>query len=523
MTARLAIFQESPTALSNPPPEPERETISIAVHGTFDSQTADNGVQWWQISSPFSKLLSRFLPARLRHARSGEVFHWSGENSERARNQAAGELLRHLKRVESEGKSYHLIGHSHGGSVIWHTLKLAMHTRTTLAGLKSWTTVGTPFLRHRSNGAFSLSNLMAIVLALLLLKPAITNGAAFCKLSLAALSNARPELIMSNVELGSYDSILRSPFTRLTQLLGVPMENVPGKGLKIGSFSPESDTHLATYLFGSIEGLTIMSVMLLACYVFTILTLHAFAPALESHRIRAEEKLEDRAFRRFGDGWLGIWSPNDEAINGLRATLHIDATFVRQMLPRNRVFISDTPSLLYKPIVMLFSPIFNRFLRPFLNQRVRNIVVRSAQGNDRPAAELIAVTPTPVDMPNSEMLALPSSVDHQLVETADRHARELAPKLRRLLAQPSFAMGIGTFSSELTGSELIHTAYFEHESIAAIIAAHIAMQEFIDSGTLDQPVVPHEASMWVAEAKRRMESGPREDCAHPSEPAKRAA
>ncbi len=120
------------------------------------------------------------------------------------------------------------------------------------------------------------------------------------------------------------------------------MTEIPDKGVLIGTFTPDSELHFATYLFATREGLTIVGLTFLACYTFSVLALHAIAPALESHRLRAEAKLERRAFELHGSRWLGLFSRHDEAINGLRATLSIDATFVREMMPRNRVFISDT-------------------------------------------------------------------------------------------------------------------------------------------------------------------------------------
>ena len=90
------------------------------------------------------------------------------------------------------------------------------------------------------------------------------------------------------------------------------------------------------------EGLTIFGTMIVACYIFLSLAIHSFPPALESHRIRAEENLDKRAFKRFQSRWLGLWSEQDEAINGLRATLSVTASFVGEMMPRNRVFVSDS-------------------------------------------------------------------------------------------------------------------------------------------------------------------------------------
>ncbi|MGX7829842.1 hypothetical protein ACTG9Q_32675 [Actinokineospora sp. 24-640] len=121
------------------------------------------------------------------------LFHWSGMNSLTERLAASNRLLAVLFALEREGRGYHLIGHSHGGSVIWEALTTAhlMHENKTvysavkpylrarrmipertpvrrrrmtldglgsdyqrmapslpLTGLRSWTTVGTPFLTH---------------------------------------------------------------------------------------------------------------------------------------------------------------------------------------------------------------------------------------------------------------------------------------------------------------------------------------------------------------------------------------
>jgi hypothetical protein len=48
--------------------------------------------------------------------------------------------------MEESGQRYHLVGHSHGGSVIWHALTLSAAQGKRLANLRSWCTVGTPFL-----------------------------------------------------------------------------------------------------------------------------------------------------------------------------------------------------------------------------------------------------------------------------------------------------------------------------------------------------------------------------------------
>jgi hypothetical protein len=79
-----------------------------------------------------------------------EPFHWDeGPNSELKRRKAGQALLKKLKEYERMGENYHLIGHSHGGSVIHHALLLASNRRESLPHLRIWLTVGTPFIRTK--------------------------------------------------------------------------------------------------------------------------------------------------------------------------------------------------------------------------------------------------------------------------------------------------------------------------------------------------------------------------------------
>jgi hypothetical protein len=77
------------------------------------------------------------------------MFHWSGKNSESDRRRAALSLLDLLYEQEATKRPYHLIGHSHGGSVIWLALQEATANGKPLDHLRSWPTLGTPFLNFR--------------------------------------------------------------------------------------------------------------------------------------------------------------------------------------------------------------------------------------------------------------------------------------------------------------------------------------------------------------------------------------
>ncbi len=209
-------------------------------------------------------------------------------------------------------------------------------------------------------------------------------------------------------------------------------------------------------------------------YVYLNLGGFFLGPVLESLRIRAEKRLERDAMETYGDRWLGIWSPDDEAINGLRATLDLSLSFVSPMAPRERVLFSDQLSLLSRPYYWVLTPLFNRLIRPAVDGIVRSLVVKTAQGNNRPAAEVIKVSPAPTEEIDTDQCApIPLWLNEQIVARADRYASDLAPNLRRLLAQPSFVAGLEAFDETLEGRELVHTSYFDHSEILDLLVLHM--------------------------------------------------
>ena len=147
------------------------DELVILVHGTFagDNDQRDEGMRWWQRGSATWEALAARLPegAALPDEEI-RLFHWSGANAQSKRLQGGTQLLALLLELEEQGRSYHLVGHSHGGSVIWEALvsaqiitedpgeppnslmrrrgKQKVRSGAQLLGLRSVTTVGTPFL-----------------------------------------------------------------------------------------------------------------------------------------------------------------------------------------------------------------------------------------------------------------------------------------------------------------------------------------------------------------------------------------
>jgi hypothetical protein len=481
--------------------------VVVLVHGTYAARDADEGDDWWQRESgPWKELRDR-LPQGVELPERGRLFHWSGENSERARIKAASDLLAYLLRLESDGRRFHLIGHSHGGSVIWHALRLATLQQKSLKSLQSWSTVGTPFLHHRTRGAWHLANIFNLVLAVLLLRPAVWTLCRFVQLVGSAVFGYDHGVRLPTDGGTGWYAAARTPVLRIVEWLGVSVTET-AEGIRVGSFDAAGGQSFLEYLFLSPEGWLILVVALVAAYVYLNLAVFFLSPVLESLRIRKEKRLEQNVMDAFRGRWLGIWTSDDEAINGLRATLDLSISFVARMVPRESVLLSDRLSFISRPYHYLLAPVYNSFFRPLLDSIVRSHVVKTAQGNNRPSAEVVAVSPVPIQRDELEHLpVLPNWLSKKITQEANRHARDIAPKLRALLAEPSFVSGLETFSSAISGRELVHTSYFDHAEIMDLLAMHIAWGRG-DSNHLIHVGRQHADLMsWLRQFKARMGEG----------------
>jgi len=448
-------------------PNPEK---LILIHGTFANRESDEGDSWWQLGSRATEGLLNRLPADVELPQQGELFHWSGENSERERIKAADELLEYLRRLESQGIHYHLVGHSHGGSVIWHALRQSVLERNPLSALRSWATVGTPFLHLRSKGGNSLMLWLNIVLALILLKPATTTLLKILRLFLG--NSSTNWLTAAGTTRIDHITFWDTPVLWVMQKMGEPIEQTPN-GIRFGSLQSGEQLTFAEF-FSHYEGWLILGTALLVLYVIINIILFLVSPVIEALRIRAEHRLEDDTFEIYGKRWLGLWSPDDEAINGLRATLDLSVSFVSKLMIREPVLLSDYLMLVSRPYYWLLRPIFNFGFRPLLDKAVRSIVIKKAQGNNRPAAEVVRVASSPFYCEASDPFPpLPASLNRVIVEKANSSAGGAAATFRKLLAAPSFAAGLEHLGNQISGNELVHTSYFDHGPILDLIAMHM--------------------------------------------------
>ena len=232
--------------------------------------------------------------------------------------------------------------------------------------------------------------------------------------------------------------------------------------------------HWDNFLLTSPQGWLLLALALLVIYVYVNLAGLFLGPVLETLQHRGERRLRTATMSRYAPRWLGIWSRDDEAINGLRATLSLSVSFVSTLAPRERVLLSDNLSLLSRPYYWVLGPVFNRLVRPVLDHLVRLCVVKTAQGNNRPATEVIEVSSTPITLePLAVWPPLPPWLDAKLEETADSYARDIAPKLRRLIAAPSFSSVLAALEDSISGRELIHTSYFDHPEVLDLLTMHM--------------------------------------------------
>lgn len=394
------------------------EALVLLIHGTNAADPADSGERWWQRGSAFWDALSARLGQAFACQPDGEIFRWSGENSESERRLAAMALSKRIERLERDGRPYHLVGHSHGGSVIWLALLRLLAGRADLPGLRSWTTVGTPFLHYKPR-----------------------RDALWLTLSFAAAVGA-----------------LALSWTRLKAF---------GQAFQEALQDPEA------WLL-PFAALPLLWLVLLGFAVTALVRLLSFARA--ALKAKSERRTAEGAYRQVGDRHLGLWSEADEAIGGLANTLTAGGAIVPRMSLTPRSLLGRVAGFAILPVRAAYNGVMARASDEFVWDRV----VRRLQGNDRFSYDLWAVTPQAVPSAPG-WPSVPAGIAEALVENANEEAAATLAKVRNALGvaaegdstAPNFLL---TARECLSFRELVHNSYFDNETLRELVAAHIEAQ-----------------------------------------------
>lgn len=443
------------------------DELVILVHGTGASQRGPKGQErWWQPESAFAQEILTELSRQAsdnadRHFRL-EAFVWSGANSERERRIAGQTLAERLKDLEGRRIPFHLVGHSHGGSVIWHAMRRMLRDGRPRS-LRSWTTVGTPFLTFGDRGAFYL--------VLFLFLSLFTVGMAY-------------------LLLGSLPGIYATELGRIVR-------DVPPLAL-----------------VGMLAGGAV--VVALVAYSLVVFALQLWRRV---HGRSRQISAHDAVF--LGERWLPLAHPEDEPINALRASVIQPA---EPFMPRLKAGLGVREAGKFEtareegpadrrparpPITLgtaatavvslIAAPFYNRIVAPLLDQFLWETAKQVAQGNDVAGEYLIRCDRAPPELLSCWKEGSPDFLA-KLSTLADSSAAGTARNIRSRLA----AIGEGTspvsaFSSALSWREVIHTAYFEPGyGVAAIVA-----QRIIESGGVAGAAGPTSSAASAGPASRK--------------------
>ena len=260
----------------------------ITVHGTNasgpeDAEKTGQG-HWWQRGSYFDLHIRQLVKSDDGELKI-EPLLWDGSNSEIARHRAGKKLVSTVKDLEQRGETHCVVGHSHGGSIISHAL-LELAGRSP-EHLKSWITVGTPFV-HLRKQMFLFSRL---------------NTPARAGYMILALY--------------------------LTAIFLLPFY-----GAELGLTTEQTYADLPLHLKALFWVIIYLIGITLALPVYLLLSF--LQPAkLKNYNKRRMRKAKNA----FQSRWVGLWHKNDEAIVGLQKLHKVDIRPFGERFAANGILI----------------------------------------------------------------------------------------------------------------------------------------------------------------------------------------
>lgn len=357
-------------------------------------------------------------------------FWWSGGNRERDRREAANRLLQVLHKLQTENIGVHLIGHSHGGSIIQYAVIQAESKSfgKRLENIRSISSVGTPYIDFRPHPWGWMWLLVALVLVILIRIPFADVATSMWEFT------RQPDR--------SYDG---------TQIIDLEWL------FAVTARWPEAIAQ---------EHNPLTYVPLPICLIFTAFsTLYFLRWAVRWLRIAARYPWVKTAEKRYEGIWNPIFSRHDEAINGL---ILMDRLQLEQITPRFSGWFW----------------LYDQLIAPLVDQFFTEIARDSAMGADCVGEFASGVTNHPFGLKRDSVEPLQSDIDASLVHMADATAKDTVVRLRTSLTARASNIG-RTFSEKAlagmvidhvlssTNGELVHNQYFDSREVQGMLANHI--------------------------------------------------
>lgn len=422
--------------------------VVLTVHGTFAGVADERSPHWWQVDGQLAAdLKARFPPDGI----VVEPFLWkdgeeTGPNRESERQRAGRLLFERVQEFERAGTPYHLVGHSHGGSVIWHALKYSAARNQRLKHLKSWTSVSTPYLELGPDGSIwrRIAAALAVVAALYWM----------------GIWELVPKVI-STVRQGGLAGLTTS----------IPLiEDLPDIRTALGDPA----------FFALIAAFGVIALL------FTLWLVLPFGDLFRHAVISpGSRRFESKAAEWYEPLWLGLAHPQDEAIAGLKATLIRAPELVIRRKHGPFGFLLD---------------FFQPTARP-IDQFAWSTLVRKAQGCDIRRTVIRRVAAAPESFRN-DVAPLPPKVIAEIEACADEVAARVLARFRDRLQTLSDQADLAALSGVLAGTydddSLIHTTMFENHSVRAAIVDWIMSPGAASSRSPVRNVVARHAQRTVA-------------------------
>jgi hypothetical protein len=418
----------------------EKKHVVILIHGTFAGKKEDNGERWWQRGSIFWNSLACKLPQNVKLLESQPIFHWSldfdsqhelwrGKNHNLYRHVASQNLFHYLTSFEKSKTPYHIVAHSHGGSVVWGALRIARLlqgktnlNRTTdnlgklkqippLQFLRSCTTLGTPYIR--------LENLK------------------------------NPTL---------------DPWIEDAKAISLPF---------ISSFILTSSLSL---IYGPYQWFMILGLYSLLFILSSIFLMPYSMKRMVPIKAAAMQANDEHIASFYDKCWLTIWSKDDEALNLLRGALELPKRKSKiapslPLIPQSEAtFISRLLFLIEYTWIFLF----DKLVLPYIDRVARKRLAAALLGLDF-LQGINEVSPWPCDRIRVSKNLTDSSYNFLRMD-ADERLAQSAPRLRDVLTLFGEGMPIDealalVFNAEQ--GELIHSSYLESSVVLQTIIDNI--------------------------------------------------